>query len=93
MMTERAAFNLLDEPWIKVRTLAREVQELSLMEVFDKAHTLRGLAGEIPTQDVAVIRVLEAVLLGVTKPDRPRSDDESLYCWDSWWRARAPAKS
>ncbi len=87
MRSDRVAFNLLDEPWIKVRTLDGAVRELSLTDVFTEAHELRGLAGEIPTQDVAVLRLLEAVLLGVTRPRRPRSDDESVELWESWWRA------
>lgn len=56
------AFNLLDEPWIRVvRPDAAEV-EVSLTEALLGAHTYTDLAGELPTQDVAVLRLLLAVL-------------------------------
>lgn len=85
-------FNLLDESWVRVRTLTGEVIDLSLHKVFDEAHHLSGLAGEIPTQDVAILRVLEAVLLGATRLTHPRSDDENVDLWDAWWRSgRFPA--
>ncbi|MFT3859874.1 type I-E CRISPR-associated protein Cse1/CasA [Micropruina sp.] len=87
MTTDGGAFNLLDEPWVRVRTHTGEVLDLSLRQVFERAHHLNGLAGEVPTQDVAVLRVLEAVLLGATRSDHLRSDDESIDLWDAWWRS------
>lgn len=87
MTTASCAFNLLDEPWVRVRTLSGDVLDVSLRQVFEKAHELRGLAGEIATQDVATLRLLEAVLLGATRTDRPRSDDENIDLWEGWWRS------
>lgn len=87
MTTVDSAFNLVDESWVRVRTLTGDVVDLSLRQVFEEAHHLGGLAGEIPTQDVAVLRVLEAVLLGATRVSHPRSDDENIDLWGSWWRA------
>ena len=87
MTTDSSAFNLVDEPWVRVRMLTGAVVSLSLREVFEGAHHLSGLAGEIPTQDVAVLRVLEAVLLGATRAEHPRSDDENIDLWDAWWSA------
>jgi CRISPR system Cascade subunit CasA len=87
MTTAGSAFNLLDEPWVRVRALTGNVADLSLTQVFERAHHLSGLAGEIPTQDIAILRLLEAVLLGATREDRPRSDDESIDLWDAWWRS------
>lgn len=87
MMSDHGVFNLLDSPWVRARTLAGGVVELSTIEVLAQAHELRGLAGEVATQDVAVFRSLEAVLLGVIRPARPRSVEESLDLWASWWRA------
>jgi CRISPR system Cascade subunit CasA len=82
-----AAFNLIDEPWIKVRALTGEVREVSLSDLFDTAPNLRGLAGEVPTQDVAILRLLEAVILGAVRLDTPRHRDESQDLWAQWWRA------
>mgnify|MGYP000980198244 CR=1 FL=1 len=92
MMSDQGAFSLLDQPWVKVRTLSGAVHELSLLDVFEKAAELRGLAGELPTQDAAMLRLLEAVLLGATRPPRQRNEDASLDLWERWWNAgRFPA--
>lgn len=58
-------FNLLDEPWILVRTRQGAVEELSVLEVFRRAHELDCLAGELPTQDIAILRFLLAILYAV----------------------------
>lgn len=55
-------FNLLEEPWICALTLNGAVQKYTLPEVLAHAHELRRLAGELPTQDFAVLRLLLAVL-------------------------------
>ena len=39
-------FNLLDEPWIRVRTRDCRVEEVSLKDVFVHAHEYEDLAGE-----------------------------------------------
>lgn len=56
-------FNLLDEKWIKVvDKKSNQVVEVSLKEVFEHAHELKMLAGEMKTQDFAMLRLLLAVL-------------------------------
>ena len=55
-------FNLLDEPWIRVRTRDCRIKEVSLKDVFIHAHEYEDLAGETAAQDVAMLRLLLAVL-------------------------------
>lgn len=55
-------FNLLDEPWIRVMLPDFTQKELSLTDVLLKAHEIRDLAGEMPAQDTAALRLLLAVL-------------------------------
>ncbi len=56
-------YNLLDEKWIAVICEDRGQTELvSLKELFANAHHFYDLAGEMKTQDFAVMRVLLAVL-------------------------------
>jgi len=56
-------FNLIDEPWVSVMTNNKgETQEVSLSEVFQNAQQYKSLAGDSPTQDFAILRVLLAVL-------------------------------
>lgn len=51
---EQMEFNLLDEPWIRVMTEDCTVVERSLMQVLLNSHQYQRLAGELPTQDVAL---------------------------------------
>lgn len=89
---EEKAFNLLYEPWIQVLSLTGETEELPLLGVLERAHQLRCLAGELPTQDAAVLRLLLATLYATyTRADaqgnqRPIEDaTEALNRWQSLW--------
>ncbi len=58
-------FNLLYEPWILTMNQHGKVEELSIIDVFRNAPNLKAIAGELPTQDVAVMRLLLAILHAV----------------------------
>ena len=55
-------FNLLEEPWIRVLADDLSVKEVSLTDALVNAHKYRKLAGEMPTQDVAILRLLLACI-------------------------------
>lgn len=55
-------FNLLDEAWIRVLDNQNMAREVSLITFFENAHCFRQLAGETVTQDVAIFRVLLAIV-------------------------------
>ena len=55
-------FNLLYEPWIRVMRPDASVEEVTLPDALIHAHEYLSLAGEMPTQDVAMLRLLLAVL-------------------------------
>lgn len=76
-------FNLLDEPWIKVITPSLEQKEVSLTDAMIHAHEYKGLSGEMPTQDAAVLRVLLAAAVTIFyrydacgRPEKLVSEDE-----------------
>lgn len=59
-------FNLLDEPWITVMPAdGGRAETVSLLTLFREAHRYQRLAGEMVTQDFAVLRFLLAVLTTV----------------------------
>lgn len=60
-MNERE-FNLLNEPWIFVMRLDGTLEEVSLRTLFKNASEFRNLAGELPAQDIAILRLLLAIL-------------------------------
>jgi CRISPR system Cascade subunit CasA len=85
-------FNLLYEPWILVLNPKGETEEVSLLTVLERAHEFRGLAGELPTQDVAILRLILAALYatfirtdvqGNRKPIGNAT--EALKRWESLW--------
>lgn len=56
-------YNLLDEKWIRVmQKSGGQIEKVSLKEVFVHTGDYYDLAGEMETQDFAVLRVLLAVL-------------------------------
>ncbi|MDR1398084.1 MAG: type I-E CRISPR-associated protein Cse1/CasA [Desulfarculales bacterium] len=97
-MTEKI-FNLLYEPWILVMKADGSVEEVGIVEMFARASQLRGLAGELPAQDMAVLRFLLAILHvacarydleGKDDPlcltnSPPASPDMALRRWKALW--------
>lgn len=55
-------FNLIHEPWISVMDEESKVSDVSLKELFSRAHEISDLGGDTKTQDFSVLRVLLAVL-------------------------------
>ena len=92
-------FNLLDEKWIRVMHSSGETEEVSLIEVFQRAPEFKGLAGELPTQDIAVLRLLLAILHAVigrydlegnyapvfSSKDMSATPQDALTRWKSLW--------
>ena len=59
-------YNLLDEDWLVVlRKDSGAVENVSLFKLFEHAPEYRSLAGEMETQNFAVLRVLLAILTTV----------------------------
>ncbi|MDE5736990.1 MAG: type I-E CRISPR-associated protein Cse1/CasA [Oscillospiraceae bacterium] len=58
-------FNLIDEPWICVRTANCQIKEVSLKEVMLHAHEYIELSGETKSQDFAILRLLLAIMYTV----------------------------
>lgn len=56
-------FNLIDEPWISVVTDYKGTTKLvGLREFFENCHNYLDFAGEMPTQNFAVMRFILAIL-------------------------------
>lgn len=58
-------FNLIMDPWIKVIDKQNQEQEISLEKLFTHAADYRQLAGEMKSQDLAILRFLLAILTTV----------------------------
>ena len=91
-MTE-IEFNLLDEPWIRVMTRERKIDELSLPEALIESHKYVDFAGELEPQNVAVLRLCLAVLHTVFshydvdgKPEKLTSAAMARKRWKKLWK-------
>lgn len=88
-------FNLVTEPWIQVRGMDASLQEVSMLELFRNAHNYQALAGEVPTQDAAILRFLLAVLHTVFSRfnedgeeellEEAETEDDGLDRWEALW--------
>ena len=85
-------FCLLNEPWIRVLTPECDLKEVSLKEALLNAHEYAGLGGEMPAQDVAVLRLLVAVVHTVfTRWDihgqqsSVQDEEEAINRWKALW--------
>ena len=85
-------FNLIDEPWIKVSLFDGAVEEKSLMDVLENAHQYKSLAGEMAAQDIAVLRLLVAIVhtvfsrVDVQGRESPVSEkQECIIRWKRIW--------
>ena len=88
-------FNLLWEKWIWVRKNDNNREKWSLLDVFERAHEVKEISGELSTQDIVILRLLLAVLYSIF----PRKDiegnqreirtyDDVFRRWEELWNAR-----
>lgn len=86
-------FNLIDEPWIRVMDKNCEIEEVSLTDAIVNAHNYKSLKGELPTQDVAVMRLILAVLHTVfsrfdedgNESQLEDDEEDAEDRWKSYW--------
>ncbi len=76
-------FDLTSQPWIPVQLHDGSEATLSLREVFVRAGGIRRLAGDIPTQDFALLRLLLAIAHDAL--DGPAD----LDAWAGLWQEEA----
>lgn len=74
------SFNLTARPWIPVLRRGGSQDELSLREVFEQAHDLRRIVGDLPTQEFALLRVLLAIVHDAL--DGPQHIDAWAQLWE-----------
>lgn len=72
-------YNLLDEPWIPVRLLDGTVADVGLLELLRRTTDIADLACELPTQSIAIQRLVLAVAYRVAPP---RDEHDWARQWD-----------
>ena len=61
-------YNLLDEPWIPVRLLDGTIADVGLLELLRRTTEIADLACELPTQSIAIQRLVLAIAYRVAPP-------------------------
>ncbi|MFI1956015.1 type I-E CRISPR-associated protein Cse1/CasA [Streptomyces xinghaiensis] len=78
------SFNLVSDPWLPVQRADGTVEEVSLAELFAQAGDLRRLVGDLPTQDMALLRLLLAIVYDAL--DGPAEIED----WEELWLSPDP---
>lgn len=88
-------FNLLDEPWIRVMDDNCQIKEVSLTDALLNAHKYKTLKGEMPTQDIVILRLMLAIVHTVfSRVDADgneaelEEEDDAVDRWESLWNNR-----
>lgn len=78
-------YNLLDEPWIPVRLVDGTITDVGLLELLRRTTDIADLACELPTQSIAIQRLLLAIAYRVATPRDARD-------WARQWDDGAPTE-
>ncbi|WP_282795519.1 type I-E CRISPR-associated protein Cse1/CasA [Streptomyces sp. CC224B] len=76
---EPPSFDLVSAPWLPVQRSDGTVEEVSLLRLFEEAHHLRRLVGDVPTQELALLRLLLAILYDALDGPAELEDWEELW--------------
>jgi CRISPR system CASCADE complex protein casA len=78
-------YNLLDEPWIPVRLIDGTITDVGLLELLRRTTDIADLACELPTQSIAIQRLILAIAYRVATPRDARD-------WARQWDDGAPTE-
>ncbi|MDK8347180.1 type I-E CRISPR-associated protein Cse1/CasA [Brevibacterium sp. UMB1308A] len=79
----KPTFNLLDEPWIKVRTLHGDSEVVGLKKFFKRCDQFATFDGETPTQNVAIFRLLMAIYIQTIRQFDGWADLSEKELWEA----------
>ncbi len=83
------SFDLVSRPWLPVQYTDGSTGELSLRDVFARAADIRRLVGDLPTQELALVRLLLAILYDACDEADGRSAGApaTLEDWEALWES------
>ena len=76
-------YNLLEEPWIPIRLLDGTITNVGLLELVERTSDIADLACELPTQNIAIQRLILAIAYRVATPSNEQE-------WARQWNEGAP---
>lgn len=78
-------YNLLDEPWIPIRLFDGSITNVGLLELVERTSDIADLACELPTQNIAIQRLILAIAYRVATPSNEQE-------WARQWNEGAPTE-
>lgn len=81
------SFSLVDRLWIRCQLTDGTEAEVSIRQVFDGSTGIRGVRGDSPTQDYAVLRLLLAIYWRAHVPDAQPAPGET-YDHGGWFETQ-----
>jgi CRISPR system Cascade subunit CasA len=91
MTPAEPSFDLTHRPWLPVQFTDGSELELSLQEVFDQAREIARLVGDLPTQEITLLRLLLAVLHDALGDESAHvSAPSDIEAWEDLWLADRP---
>ena len=87
-MTNEDEYNLLDEPWIAVVMADGKYEKMGILDVFRNSGGIKRISGESSAQDIAIIRILLAILYATYAGDEEYHDmeeEEAVDLWKTIW--------
>ena len=84
-----STYNLVTQSWLKVKYNDNSIKEISLKQLFTDAARIETLANDTPQQDIAILRLLLAIMLTVYQRNDihgksyrlDRKSDELKHTW------------
>ena len=89
-----STYNLVTHTWLKVKYNDNSIKEISLKRLFTDATKIAALANDTPQQDIAILRLLLAIMLTVYQRNDihgksyqlDRKSDELKHTWVDLYR-------
>lgn len=85
----RVAFSIATDPWVPVIYLDGSRDELSMVDVFDRAASIRRIQGDVPMQELPMVRLLLAILYRAESPsdvdEGTFTKRDALEYWQGLW--------
>ncbi|MFH8984756.1 type I-E CRISPR-associated protein Cse1/CasA [Streptomyces varsoviensis] len=85
-----ASFNLVSEPWLPVQRQDGSVGEVSLTGLFAEAGEIRRMVGDLPTQEIALLRLLLAIAYDALADVHGAAFPGTLEDWEELWLSGDP---
>ena len=84
-----ARYDLRTEPWIPVERMDGTQATVSIRNALCEAHRIRHISGEIPGENIALLRLLLALIYCIYEIPEHMGEEEKRRIWRELWESGA----